>query len=152
MRTISILTALALTTTSALGGASLDGIISSELRSKVHEIQSSCGSRIVSGRDARGNRSNHPIGRAVDLVGNPGCIYSHLKGWRGGYSTDYSRVHHTHISYNPGGQEWGLRFVHGGGGHRHRYAHRHGHSSRAFASASRERFIVVGSVDRHIPR
>src|SRR5207253_1691857 len=80
----------------------------------------------------RGIRSNHPIGRAVDMRGNPGCIYAHLKGWPGGYSTDYAAVAHVHISYNPGGQEWGLHFAHNGGGHSYaRYASR---AMRSYAS------------------
>ena len=59
------------------------------------------------------------------MRGNPSCIYAHLKGWPGGYSTDYAAVQHVHISYNPGGQEWGLHFAHGGGHYRStRYASR----------------------------
>jgi hypothetical protein len=88
------------------------------LASKAREIASSCGSSIISTISGRGRKSNHPIGRAVDMKGNPSCIYAHLKGWPGGYSTDYGKVQHVHISYNPGGQEWGLRFAHGGGGPR----------------------------------
>jgi hypothetical protein len=89
------------------------------LAAKVREIVADCGSLVISTISPRGNRSNHPIGRAVDLRGSPGCIYAHLKGWPGGYSTDYSAVGHVHISYNPGGQEWGLRFAHNSHG-RHR--------------------------------
>lgn len=92
------------------------------LAAKARQIVNDCGSQVVSAIAGRPNRSNHPIGRAVDLVGNPSCIYSHLKGWPGGYSTDYGRVHHVHVSYNPGGQEWGVRFAHRGGGSRTRYA------------------------------
>ena len=103
---------------------SLDCIVAPELVHKTKEIIADCGSKVVSARAPRGNKSNHPIGRAVDLVGNPGCIYAHLKDWPGGYSIDYGRVHHVHISYNPGGQEWGLRFAHGGG-HKHYAARRH---------------------------
>jgi hypothetical protein len=87
------------------------------LAAKARQIVSACGSTIISTVSARGNRSNHPIGRAVDMRGNPSCIYAHLKGWPGGYSTDYAAVQHVHISYNPGGQEWGLHFAHGGGHH-----------------------------------
>jgi hypothetical protein len=83
------------------------------LAAKAREIVASCGSVIIAAVAARNIRSNHPIGRAVDLKGNPACIYAHLQGWPGGYSTDYSTARHVHISYNPGGQEWGLRFVHG---------------------------------------
>ena len=82
------------------------------LAAKAREIMTSCGSVVVSAISRRPNRSNHPIGRAVDMVGNPTCIYAHLKGWPGGYSTDYSAVRHVHISYNPNGQEWGVRFAH----------------------------------------
>jgi hypothetical protein len=90
---------------------SLDGV-TPVLVAKAREIKANCGSIVVSAISSRPNRSNHPIGRAVDMVGNPKCIYAHLKGWPGGYSTDYSAVRHVHISYNPGGQEWGLRFAH----------------------------------------
>jgi hypothetical protein len=83
------------------------------LAAKTRQIVATCGSTVISAVSARGNRSNHPIGRAVDLRGNPGCIYAQLKGWPGGYSTDYAAAQHVHISYNPGGQEWGLRFAHG---------------------------------------
>lgn len=92
------------------------------LAAKAREIVKACGSTVVSAVAGRPNRSDHPIGRAVDLAGNPRCIYAHLKGWPGGYSTDYGRVGHVHISYNPGRQEWGMRFAHGGGRHHHRAA------------------------------
>jgi hypothetical protein len=92
------------------------------LAAKAKKIVSDCGSTIISAVSGRGGRSNHPAGRAVDVKGNPRCIYGHLKGWPGGYSTDYAAVDHVHISYNPGGQEWGLRFAHNGGGHS--YSHR----------------------------
>jgi hypothetical protein len=107
------------------------------LAAKARQIASACGSSIISAVSGRGIRSNHPSGRAVDMKGNPGCIYAHLKGWPGGYSTDYAAVAHVHISYNPGGQEWGLRFAHNGGGHGHtRYASR---SSGRYAGRSIER-------------
>lgn len=101
------------------GSLSLSGVVA-PLASKVQEIVADCGSRIISARSGRANRSNHPIGRAVDIQGNPHCIYAHLQGWPGGYSTDYEtapNAKHVHVSYNPGGMEWGLRFV-----------HRHGHT------------------------
>lgn len=98
---------------------------------KVHEITGACGSRIVSAfrPGARvagtGHISNHALRKAVDIAGNPKCIYAHLQGWPGGYSIDYGRVQHVHISYNRG-MEWGVRFAHGGGGHyARRYAHHH---------------------------
>jgi hypothetical protein len=56
--------------------------------------------------------SLHASGRAVDISGNPKCIYRALAGWPGGYSTDYARIRHVHISYAPGGREWGARFAH----------------------------------------
>jgi len=98
------------------GSVSLAGV-TPVLAAKAREIVSSCGSSVISAVSRRGGRSNHPLGRAVDLRGNPSCIYAHLKRWPGGYSTDYRSAGHVHISYNPGGQEWGLRFAHGGSRH-----------------------------------
>ena len=97
------------------------------LAQKAQQIREACGSTIISGvRHTRvrgtGHWSLHASGRAVDMRGNPACIYAHLQGWPGGYSVDYGRVHHVHISY--GGREDGLRFNHGG--HRH-YGKRHRH-------------------------
>lgn len=88
------------------------------LAAKTRKIVAACGSIVISAVASRSIRSNHPIGRAVDLQGNPRCIYAHLKGWPGGYSTDYAAVRHVHISYNPGGQEWGVRFAHNSGRNR----------------------------------
>jgi len=104
------------------------GGIVSPLAAKVREISSSCGSSIISGvRHTRiantRTTSLHASGQAVDMRGNPRCIYQHLAGWAGGYSTDYGRVQHVHISYSGGGREWGLRFAHGTHHHRARYAH-----------------------------
>ena len=101
------------------------------LAAKVSEIVSSCGSKVISGvrhTPIAGTRhmSLHATGKAVDVTGNPSCIYSALSGWPGGYSTDYGRMGHVHISYDPdGGREMGLKFRHGG--HR-RHAGRHYHS------------------------
>lgn len=88
------------------------------LAAKAREIEQACGSRVISGvRHTRvaGSRrmSLHASGHAVDMAGNPGCIYAHLRGWSGGYSTDYGRVRHVHISL--GGREDGVRFAHRGG-------------------------------------
>lgn len=75
--------------------------------------------------------SLHASGKAVDLAGNPSCMYAMLHGWPGGYSTDYGSVRHLHLSYDPaGGREMGIRFRHGG----HRYARRH-HRHARYASA-----------------
>jgi hypothetical protein len=117
------------------GSVGMIGGVSAPLAAKAREIAGACGSTIISGhRRTRvagtGRMSLHASGRAVDMRGNPGCIYAHLQGWPGGYSTDYGRVKHVHISL--GGSEDGLRFAHGGhhrhyahAGHRHRFAHAH---------------------------
>lgn len=122
-------------------GRSLDGVIP-VLAGKVQEIVSSCGSTVISAvrhTFIAGTRtiSQHASGTAVDVQGNPSCIYSMLKGWPGGYSIDYGRVNHVHISY--GGREHGVRFAHGGGRHYgRRYAHRHHYRHRVrYASAHR---------------
>lgn len=96
------------------------------LAAKTREITAACGSRVISAiRYTRiagtgGRLSLHASGRAVDIVGNPRCIYSHLRHWPGGYSVDYGRVKHVHISYAPGGPEFGVRFNHYRGGKRKR--------------------------------
>jgi hypothetical protein len=112
------------------------------LAKKVSEIMSACGARLISGYrpGARIAGSGHPSlhslypSRAADLSGNPHCIYAHLEGWAGGYSTDYGHVRHVHISYSPpgtgylAGREWHARFVHYGSGHHggghHRFTQR----------------------------
>jgi hypothetical protein len=109
-------------------GVSLIGVVP-QLAAKITDIVGTCGSEVVSAVRhtyiAGTHRiSQHANGTAVDITGNPSCIYSMLRGWPGGVSTDYSRVHHVHISI--GGPEDGRRFVHGG--HRQHYAHhRHRH-------------------------
>ncbi len=113
-------------------GVSLAGVVS-PLAAKAQEICSACGSKVISAVSHRyvrgsGRLSLHASGRAVDITGNPGCIYAHLRGWPGGVSTDYAtiRPNHVHISYSPNGREWGLRFAHyRGGKHRRHYARRH---------------------------
>jgi len=93
-----------------------------ELEAKAREIVSSCGSTIISAfrPGARiagsGHASMHASGRAIDIKGNPHCIYSHLGGWPGGYSVDYGAVQHVHVSL--GGFEDGIRFSHHGFHHR----------------------------------
>jgi hypothetical protein len=108
-------------------GVSLAGVVP-QLASKVVEIIGTCGSQVISAvrhTFIAGTRhiSQHANGTAVDVTGNPSCIYSMLHDWPGGYSVDYAAVRHVHISL--GGPERGLRFVHGG--YRHRYAHNHHH-------------------------
>ena len=112
-------------------GVSLIGVVP-QLATKVTDIVGTCGSEVVSTVRhtyvaGTNHISQHANGTAVDITGNPSCIYSMLRGWPGGYSVDYRRVHHVHISI--GGHEAGLRFVHGGG-HRRHYAHHHRHRYR----------------------
>lgn len=107
-------------------GGMLRGVVP-PLALKAREIVSACGSRISSGQrhtrvSGSGRLSLHASGRAVDLVGNPGCIYAHLRSWPGGVSTDYARVRHVHVSL--GGGEDGLRFAHRHGSRRTRIAAR----------------------------
>jgi hypothetical protein len=111
------------------------GIIA-PLAAKVAELQSACGSAVISGvrhsyvKHTR-RLSLHASGKAVDMRGNPGCLYAHLAGWPGGYSVDYGRVRHVHISWDQdGGREWGVHFRHGS----HRHARRHHHR---YASAQK---------------
>jgi hypothetical protein len=113
-----------------------------ELSNKVSEIIEVCRSRLISGYrpGARVAGSGHPSlhstypSKAADLSGDPNCIYAHLQGWPGGYSTDYGHVRHVHLSYSPpgsgylAGREWHARFAHYGGGHHHH--HRHAHVAR----------------------
>lgn len=99
--------------------------VDATLAAKAREIIEACGSRVTSGVRrtyvaGSGRLSLHASGRAVDMQGNPSCIYRHLAGWPGGYSTDYGRVRHVHFSLN--GREDGLRFAHRSG--RTRHAHR----------------------------
>jgi len=101
--------------------------VHSGLAAKAEEIVASCGSTVISGwrpgaRIAGSERvSLHATGRAIDIKGNPYCIYSHLQGWPGGYSVDYGAVQHVHVSL--GGFEDGLRFAHN---RSHRRHHRFG--------------------------
>lgn len=107
---------------------SLSGIVA-PLADKAREIVSACGSKVVSSvrvgaRVYGGSPSNHASGRAVDLQGNPSCIYAQLRGWPGGVSTDYWRAPggpHVHVSYSPNGMEWGIRFVHRGSSRKARH-------------------------------
>lgn len=99
---------------------SLSAIVA-PLAAKAAEIVAACpGARVVSAvRRTRiaGTRrmSLHATGKAIDMQGNPACIYAQLGDWPGGYTTDYARVRHVHISYDrDGGREWGQRFAHGG--------------------------------------
>ncbi|NJL50414.1 MAG: hypothetical protein HC909_01525, partial [Blastochloris sp.] len=98
-------------------GLALTAGVVKPLADKAAEMFAACGARVISGvRHTRvaGTRtmSLHARGQAIDMRGNPACIYRHLQGWPGGYTTDYGRARHVHISY--GGREHGLRFAHGG--------------------------------------
>jgi hypothetical protein len=113
-------------------GTTISGIVA-PLAAKVAEIQSACGSKVISAvrhTYIAGTRhiSLHASGQAVDVAGNPSCIYSMLHGWAGGYSIDYGRVRHVHISW--GGLEQGLRFAHGGGRTRHAHRRHHRYAAR----------------------
>jgi hypothetical protein len=97
-----------------------DAAIVSPLANKVYEIKRACpNTKVISAvRKTRiagtGRMSLHAYGKAVDVRGNYRCIYSQLRGWAGGYSTDAGRVKHIHISYDAqGGREMGVRFRHG---------------------------------------
>lgn len=113
------------------GNVSLAGVVE-PLAAKAREAVDRCGAKVVSAvrpgaRIPGGRVSNHAIGRAVDLRGNPSCLRSVFSGWPGGMSTDYASAPggpHYHVSYNPGGMEWGRRFAHSGARRktRHRYA------------------------------
>lgn len=91
------------------------------LAAKVAQIQAACpGAHVISAvrhTRIRGTRrmSLHATGEAVDMRGNPSCVYAQLRDWPGGYSTDYRRARHIHISLAANGREAGLRFTHGGG-------------------------------------
>lgn len=128
----------------ARGGASLAGL-PGPLVAKVEEISRDCpGMHAIStfrpgARIAGTNRASlHGFHKAADVAGGSfACAYAHLgSDWPGGASIDAARMGHIHISWNPGGAEWGARFNHGGGhhyggayarartGHRRRYARR----------------------------
>lgn len=108
----------------------LAGVVA-PLAAKARQIVADCGSKVISGvrhtyvAGTGGRLSLHASGRAVDVTDNPGCIYGHLRGWPGGYSTDYHArgIKHVHISFAPHGPEWGKRFAHYRGSHRHRHRH-----------------------------
>ena len=97
------------------------------LRQKVLELVAACKTRVISTYCRGGVTPNHRRGLAADVQGDYSCVYAHLKGWPGGYSTDHARVAHVHISYSHR-HEWGLRFAHGGHTHtmsarRHKTTH-----------------------------
>jgi hypothetical protein len=118
----------------ALPGRSLVGVVG-PLAVKAQELVDRCGSRVISAvrkTYVAGTRriSLHASGRAVDMAGNPACMYALLRKWPGGVSVDYGRVRHIHVSYAPPargqrGREWGARFAHRGGTKRTRYARHH---------------------------
>jgi hypothetical protein len=112
-------------------GVSLAGIVA-PLAAKASAITRACpGAKVISavrpGARVRGSGrpSLHASGKAVDISGNPRCVYAQLRGWPGGVSTDYGAVKHVHFSYAPHGREWGARFAHWGHSRRHRHYARH---------------------------
>lgn len=89
------------------GGASLGGIVST--------LQAKCGAKVISShragsRTPGGQQSCHATGQAVDMTGNYACMYSVLRSWPGGYTTDAGRCKHIHISSCK--MEYGMRFNH----------------------------------------
>ena len=106
-------------------GTALLSSVTPALAAKAHEITSACGSHVISGFRPHAvvagthRTSLHASGHAVDIAGNYGCVYAHLRGWPGGYSLDPGAVQHVHISL--GGREDGVRFYHGGGNHHWKY-------------------------------
>lgn len=103
-------------------------------------LMAECGASVISGVRktyvrGSGKQSLHWTGHAVDIVGNPRCLYATLAKakWPGGMSTDYSAVRHVHLSHKRGGREWGRKFAHYRGGvKRTRYAkHRRLHYASA---------------------
>lgn len=98
------------------------------LARKAMQMERVCGAVVISGVRPGAHvygthrRSLHASGHAVDMRGNPGCMYGLLRGWPGGYSTDYRSVGHLHFSL--GGSEDGRRFAHNRYTH-WRYAQRH---------------------------
>ena len=107
-------------------GVSMSGIVPA-LAAKAAAISAACpGAHVISAvrhTRIRGTRrmSLHASGEAVDMRGNPSCIYAQLRDWPGGYSTDYGRAQHVHISLSSSGREMGLRFAHGGGRGKHHH-------------------------------
>lgn len=116
-------------------GVSLAGVVA-PLVTKVHELMDKCGAVPISAVRrtyvrGSGRRSQHWDGRAVDIVGDPRCMYPLVAHWAGGVSTDYYRIRPNHMHISWGGREAGKRFAHYRGGvkrtryarhHRHRYA------------------------------
>lgn len=113
------------------GSTSLERIVQ-PLKAKIEQIVAECGSRVISTDNRGGVTPNHRNHRAVDVSGNPKCIYDHLRDWPGGVSTDYAtapETPHVHVSYCPPGarecgargREWGRRFAHN---HERHYAAR----------------------------
>ena len=95
----------------APAGTSMAGVVA-PLAAKVAQIQSACpGAHVISSvrhTRIRGSRhmSLHATGEAVDMRGNPSCVYTQLRDWPGGYSTDYGRVQHVHISLATNAARW----------------------------------------------
>lgn len=96
---------------------------------KIREILGACQTKVVSGYRpsatiaGSGHASLHSRfpAEAVDVAGDPRCIYARLKHWKGGYSVDYAAVRHVHISFAHDRKEHGARFTHHQS-YRHHYA------------------------------
>lgn len=114
----------------AVRGVSLAGVVA-PLAAKARELADRCGSRVISARIGRtrsvvrgsGRPSLHRKGLAVDMSGNPKCMYALLRNWPGGVSIDYALITPPHIHISYGGREHGKRFSHYRGGRKqYRYA------------------------------
>ena len=108
--------ALILFSTSVYADSSLKSI-KQPLKTWTQQTLKQCpGSSVISGvRYTNIKRSRklslHASGNAVDIRGNPSCVWNRIKGWKGGASTDYKNAPlHYHVSW--GGSEHGLRFKH----------------------------------------
>lgn len=103
-------------------GVSLRGVVA-PLVKVARMLSTKCGSRVTSalrrgamvcGHGRRCSTSNHALGRAIDMQGNPSCMARLMRNFKGGKSNDYSAVNHFHYSWHPGGKEWGQTFAHNG--------------------------------------
>jgi hypothetical protein len=88
----------------------------SELSGWFERVRSECsGFRIISAHRPGDTWGLHRENKAIDIAGgNYDCAYRVLREFPGGMSIDAHnpRINHIHLSWNPGGKEWGARFNH----------------------------------------
>jgi hypothetical protein len=96
-----------------------EGGIVKPLMDALRQVQAACpGFVLISGvRAGAGWQGLHRYGRAIDIGGKGvdyDCAYRALKGFPGGMNWDAwnPRINHIHISWAPGGAEWGTRWPH----------------------------------------